>query len=132
LGAAIAAYLEYQKICGSNFPHFKSTENLDEDRQAQNKIHRNWLDLDVFSMQKFLEDIVGPLKIPSYQRYIQYFAGLLSGNIKINSTALYLRHITLESPPCLHQRAATNNNEWRSFIRIYEGKKCVFISGENN
>lgn len=98
----------------------------------QHQIVRNWLDLDIFSMRKFLEDMVGPLHVPSYKRYIAYFAGLLSGEIKMNSAALHLNYVILESPPCLHYKAVTTaDNEWKSFIKIYEGKRCVFISGNN-
>lgn len=96
----------------------------------QHQIVRNWLDLDIFSMRKFLEELVGPLHVPSYKRYIAYFAGLLSGEIKMNSAALHLNYVILESPPCLHYKAVTTaDNEWKSFIKIYEGKRCVFISG---
>lgn len=135
LGSAIAAYLEYQRICGSNYsPHHsnKVTTLSSEDSRMQHQIVRNWLDLDIFSMRKFLEDMVGPLHVPSYKRYIAYFAGLLSGEIKMNSAALHLNYVILESPPCLHYKAVTTaDNEWKSFIKIYEGKRCVFISGMN-
>lgn len=130
LGSAIAAYLEYQRICGSNFPQNKITTLTNEDRQVQNQIVRNWMELDIFSMKKFLEDMVGPLHVPSYQRYIEYFAGLLSGQIRMNSSALHLNGVVMESPPCLHYRAITSDNEWKSIIKIYEGQRCVFISGE--
>lgn len=68
LGTAIAAYLEYQKICGSNFPRQRTHTN--EDQKIQNTISRNWLDLDIYSMQKFLEDVSGPLKVPSHRRLV--------------------------------------------------------------
>lgn len=122
LGSAIAAYLEYLDICGSNFPHRNGLSN--EDARAQSTIARNWLDLDIFSMKKFLEDVIGPLRIPSQRRYLQYFSGLLSGKIKVNSLPLYLRYVTIESPPTWYEA------EWRSFIKIYEGLNCVFTSGE--
>ncbi|XP_055709715.1 uncharacterized protein LOC129805674 isoform X17 [Phlebotomus papatasi] len=122
LGAAIAAYLEYQKICGSNFP----SRSLSEDQ----RIARKWLDLDIYSMQKFLEDVVGPLRVPSHRRYLQYFSGLLSGGIRMNSSPLYLKYVSLESPPSwLHYSSfASQNAEWRCFIKVYEGLKCVFTS----
>lgn len=69
LGTAIAAYLEYQKICGSNFPRQRTHTN--EDQKIQNTISRNWLDLDIYSMQKFLEDVSGPLKVPSHRRLVK-------------------------------------------------------------
>lgn len=130
LGSAIAAYLEYQRICGSTYPQTTKVTTLSgDDTRVQHQIIRNWLDLDIFSMRKFLEDMVGPIHVPSYKRYVQYFAGLLSGSIKMNSQAMHLNYVILESPPCLHYKAITNDNEWRSFIKIYEGKRCVFISG---
>ncbi|XP_059617125.1 uncharacterized protein LOC132262014 isoform X3 [Phlebotomus argentipes] len=122
LGAAIAAYLEYQKICGSNFP----SRSLSEDQ----RIARKWLDLDIYSMQKFMEDVVGPLRVPSHRRYLQYFSGLLSGGIRMNSSPLYLKYVSLESPPSwLHYSSfASQNAEWRCFVKVYEGLKCVFTS----
>lgn len=130
LGSAIAAYLEYLNICASSYAHRNGLSN--EDSQAQNAIARNWLDLDIFSMKKFLEDIIGPLRVPSHRRYLQYFSGLLSGKIRINSHPLYLRFITIESPPSWlqHEPIALQQSEWRSFIKIYEGLNCVFTSGK--
>lgn len=131
LGSAIAAYLEYLNICASSIAHRNGFSN--EDVRAQNAIARNWLDLDIFSMKKFLEDVIGPLRIPSHRRYLQYFSGLLSGKIKINSLPLYLRFITLESPPSWLQNEPLSQQqaEWRSFIKIYEGINCVFTSGKS-
>lgn len=127
---AVAAYLEYQKICGSNFPRSKSFTTA-EDQRAHNAISRNWVDLDIFSMQKFLEDVSGPLRVPSHKRYLTYFAGLLSGNIKINSSPLFLKYVSLESPPSWHSydTITSQSGEWQSFLKIYEGLHCVFTSG---
>jgi hypothetical protein len=63
-------------------------------------------------------------------RYLEYFFGLLSGEIKINSLPLYLRFIKMESPPCMHHKISYHENEWSSFIKIFEGEKFVFISGK--
>lgn len=63
----MAAYLEYQKICGSNFPRSKSFTSAD-DQRASNTITRNWMDLDIYSMNKFLEEVAGPLRVPSHKR----------------------------------------------------------------
>ncbi|XP_052891231.1 tensin-1 isoform X4 [Anopheles moucheti] len=130
LGTAVAAYLQYQKICGSNIPqasgqskNFLSPGGTDNGRKTP-----TWLDLDIYSMQKFLESVTGPLRIPSHKRYIQYFSGLLSGVIKLNSSCFFLKAIRVESPPCLHYRAITVNSEWRSFIKIFEGVRCLFTS----
>ncbi|XP_055617749.1 uncharacterized protein LOC129763045 isoform X5 [Toxorhynchites rutilus septentrionalis] len=132
LGAAIAAYLEYQKICGSNFPQSnrsKALQSPDPDTPGSGgRKTPTWLDLDIYSTQRFLESVAGPLRVPSHRRYIKYFSGLLSGTIKMNASSLFLRSIVVESPPCLHYRAVTVNSEWRSFIKIYEGVRCLFTS----
>lgn len=130
LGSAIAAYLEYLNICASSYGHRNGLSN--EDVRAQNAIARNWLDLDIFSMKKFLEDVIGPLRVPSHRRYLQYFSGLLSGKIRINSSPIYLRFVTIESPPSWIQNEpiSLQQSEWRSFIKIYEGLNCVFTSGK--
>lgn len=130
MGSAIAAYLEYLNICASSYAHRNGLSN--EDARAQSTIARNWLDLDIFSMKKFLEDVIGPLRVPSHRRYLQYFSGLLSGKIRINSNPLYLRFVTIESPPSWLQNEpiALQQAEWRSFIKIYEGLNCVFTSGK--
>lgn len=130
LGSAIAAYLEYLNICASSYAHRNGLSN--EDVRAQNAIARNWLDLDIFSMKKFLEDVIGPLRVPSHRRYLQYFSGLLSGKIRINSSPIYLRFVAIESPPsCIqNEPISLQQSEWRSFIKIYEGLNCVFTSGK--
>lgn len=95
-------------------------------------------------MKKFLEDVIGPLRIPSHRRYLHYFAGLLSGSIKMNAAPLYLRYVTIESPPTWlnYERGSLlessddeagnygSQAEWRTFAKVYEGLNCVFTSGE--
>ena len=122
LGTAVAAFLQYQRICSSFSNNGYSSETSEATR-------RNWQDLDIYSMKKFLEDLIGPLTVPSHKRYIEYFSGLLSGDIKLNSLAINLKFIKMESPPCLHHNASLNDSEWRSFIKIFESERCVFISG---
>ncbi|XP_038105885.1 tensin-2 isoform X8 [Culex quinquefasciatus] len=129
LGAAIAAYLEYQKICGSNFPQSNRTKALPSPGGGPDgRRTPTWLDLDLYSTQRFLESVTGPLRVPSHKRYIRYFSGLLAGTIKMNASSVFLRAIIVESPPCLHYRAVTVNSEWRSFIKVYEGVRCLFTS----
>lgn len=67
---------------------------------------------------------------PSCYRYLEYFIGLLSGEIKMNSLPLYLKFIKMESPPCLHHKISKYDTEWSSFIKIFEGERFVFISGK--
>ncbi|EDS25857.1 conserved hypothetical protein [Culex quinquefasciatus] len=78
---------------------------------------------------ELLEDTVGRrFSSPEDTRYIRYFSGLLAGTIKMNASSVFLRAIIVESPPCLHYRAVTVNSEWRSFIKVYEGVRCLFTS----
>lgn len=83
-------------------------------------------------MRKFLEDVIGPLRVPSHARYLNYFSGLLSGKIKMNSSPLYLKYVAIESPPSWmnYDSISTQSSEWRSFIKVYEGLNCVYTSGE--
>ena len=154
----MAAYLQYQKICSTNLAPYSIRSNI-------NDPSRSIQDLDEYSMQKFLDDMVGPITEPSYKRYVtssqirhnismgsdekkteflwfffiifrshrylEYFIGLLSGNIKLNSLPLYLRFIKMESPPCMHHKISYHENEWSSFIKIFEGERFVFISGRD-
>jgi tensin len=120
LGVIVAAYMHYSSICGSA-------------EQA----------LDRFSMRRFLDDNVGPLALPSnkrYQkdrcsqdkfstdcfacRYVDYFAGLLSHNIKINAAPLYLTHVTVLGAPCFQRGGC------KAFLKLYEGQTPVYTSGE--
>ncbi|XP_066256870.1 tensin-1 isoform X7 [Euwallacea similis] len=100
LGVIVAAYMHYSSICGTA-------------EQA----------LDRFSMRKFLDDNVGPLKLPSNKRYVDYFAGLLSHNIRINTAPLYLTHITVLGTPSFQ------NGGSKAFLKLYEGQTPVYTSG---
>ncbi|KAG5672301.1 hypothetical protein PVAND_002437 [Polypedilum vanderplanki] len=119
VGTSVSAYLHYQKLCSSNLAPYSIKAN-DHARNIQ--------DLDEYSMQKFLDDMVGPITNPAYKRYLEYFFGLLSGEIKINSLPLYLKFIKMESPPCMHHKISYHESEWSSFIKIFEGERFVFIS----
>lgn len=151
VGTSVAAYLQYQKICSTNLAPYSIRSSSDPSRNIQ--------DLDEYSMQKFLDDMVGPITEPAFKRlvfihirppavaifyrfllsslrslrnrrYLEYFIGLLSGDIKLNSLPLYLRFIKMESPPCMHHKISYHENEWSSFIKIFEGERFVFISGK--
>ncbi|VEN36884.1 unnamed protein product [Callosobruchus maculatus] len=100
LGVIVAAYMHYSSICGNA-------------EQA----------LDRFSMRKFLDDNVGPLRLPSNKRYVDYFAGLLSHNIKINAAPMYLTHVTVLGAPSFQDGGC------RAFLKIYEGHTPVYTSG---
>ncbi|XP_074032700.1 focal adhesion protein tensin isoform X6 [Leptinotarsa decemlineata] len=100
LGVIVAAYMHYSSICGNA-------------EQA----------LDRFSMRKFLEDNVGPILLPSNRRYVEYFAGLLSRNIKINSAPMYLTHVTVLGAPSFQDGGC------KAFLKLYEGHTPIYTSG---
>ena len=62
-----------------------------------------------------------------FLRYVDYFAGLLSGNIRINSAPLYLTHVTVLGAPAFEGN--TEGVVCRAFIKIYEGLMPVYTSG---
>ncbi|KAG5891525.1 hypothetical protein JTB14_012585 [Gonioctena quinquepunctata] len=100
LGVIVAAYMQYSSICGNA-------------EQA----------LDRFSMRKFLEDNVGPIMLPSNKRYVDYFSGLLSHNIKINTAPMYLTHVTVLGAPSFQHGGC------KAFLKLYEGHTPVYTSG---
>ena len=58
------------------------------------------------------------------RRYVEYFAGLLSHNIKINSAPLYLTHVTVLGAPSFQ------NGGCRAFLKLYEGQTPIYTSGK--
>ncbi|KAK7501976.1 hypothetical protein BaRGS_00006728, partial [Batillaria attramentaria] len=93
----IAAYMHYSNICASA-------------DQA----------LDRFAMKRFYDDKLGGLPLPSQRRYVHYFAGLLSGAIKINSNPLYLHHILIHGVPNFDTRGGNVTDNMQ--------KVCISIS----
>uniref|UniRef100_A0A671RZ38 Tensin 3, tandem duplicate 1 n=1 Tax=Sinocyclocheilus anshuiensis TaxID=1608454 RepID=A0A671RZ38_9TELE len=80
-GVTVAAYMHYSKIsAGAD--------------QA----------LSTVAMRKFCEDKISSSLQPSQNRYIYYFAGLLSGAIKMNSSPLFLHQIHI--PALLNYQSA--------------------------
>lgn len=63
-------------------------------------------------------------------RYLQYFSGLLSGLIKINAAPVFLKYVSIESPPSwlYYDSRSPTSGEWRCFIKVYESLRCVFTS----
>ncbi|XP_057652039.1 tensin-1 isoform X20 [Diorhabda carinulata] len=100
LGVIVSAYMHYSSICGNA-------------EQA----------LDRFSMRKFLDDTVGPLILPSNKRYVDYFSGLLSHNIKINAAPMYLTHVTVLGAPSFCRGGC------KAFLKLYEGHTPIYTSG---
>ncbi|KAI5743355.1 hypothetical protein M8J77_017223 [Diaphorina citri] len=102
IGVVVSAYMHYSNICGTA-------------DQA----------LDRFAMKRFLDDKIGDLDFPSYKRYVDYFSGLLSANIRINSAPLYLTHVTVLGAPSFDRCGGGCH----AFLKIYEGLVCVYTSG---
>lgn len=104
IGVVIAAYMHYSNICGSA-------------DQA----------LDRFAMKRFLDDKIGDFDQPSHRRYVDYFSGLLSGNIRINAAPLYLTHVTVLGAPSFD--ASSSSGGCKAFLKVYEGLVPVYTSG---
>ena len=115
VGVVVAAYCEYTGLCP---PHHQDQS------------------LDRFSMKRFLNERVGGLQSPSdkrcgpsinsksmhsntnltdiiINRYVEYFAGLLSGTIQVNSSPLFLDHVTVVGIP-----AFQSNGGCRAFFKV--------------
>ncbi|XP_041374710.1 tensin-1-like isoform X3 [Gigantopelta aegis] len=104
LANVIAAYMHYSNICAS----------------ADGALDR-------FAMKRFYDDKLGGISQPSQRRYVHYFAGLLSGAIKINSNALYLHHILIHGVPNFDTKGGC-----RPYIKVYQGMQPIFTSGVYN
>ncbi|XP_053312025.1 tensin-2 [Spea bombifrons] len=100
-GVVIASYMHYSKVSAS----------VD---QA----------LSTLAMRKFCEDKVSMSLHPSQRRYINYFGGLLSGNIKISSDMLSLQCILLPVIPALQTEEG-----FCPFLKIYQSMQLVYTSG---
>ncbi|KAJ8358544.1 hypothetical protein SKAU_G00150690 [Synaphobranchus kaupii] len=100
-GVMIAAYMHYSKIsAGAD--------------QA----------LSTLAMRKFCEDKVSTSLQPSQNRYIYYFAGLLSGGIEMNSSPLFLHQVLIPSLPSFHTEGG-----YFPFLKIYQSMLLVYTSG---
>ncbi|KAL6111725.1 tns2 [Pungitius sinensis] len=100
-GVIVAAYMHYSKIsAGAD--------------QA----------LTTLAMRKFCEDKVSSSLQPSQNRYIYYFGGLLSGTIKMNSSALFLHQILIPSLPNFQ-----TGGGFYPFLKIYQSLQLVYTSG---
>ncbi|XP_058695990.1 tensin-1 isoform X20 [Poecile atricapillus] len=104
LGVVVAAYMHYSNISASA-------------DQA----------LDRFAMKRFYEDKVVPVGQPSQKRYIHYFSGLLSGNIKMNNKPLFLHHVIMHGIPNFESKGGC-----RPFLKIYQAMQPVYTSGIYN
>ncbi|XP_027866673.1 tensin isoform X2 [Xiphophorus couchianus] len=103
-GVVVAAYMHYSNISASA-------------DQA----------LDRFAMRRFYEDKALPVGQPSQRRYVQYFNGLLSGDIKINNKPLFLHHVIMHGIPNFESKGGC-----RPFLKIYQAMQPVYTSGIYN
>uniref|UniRef100_A0A8C2A759 Tensin 1 n=1 Tax=Cyprinus carpio TaxID=7962 RepID=A0A8C2A759_CYPCA len=85
--------------------------------------------LDRFAMKRFYEDKAMPMGQPSQRRYVHYFAGLLSGHIKINNKPLFLHHVIMHGIPNFESKGGC-----RPFLKIYQAMqplKCYHKRYQN-
>ncbi|CAK1549913.1 unnamed protein product [Leptosia nina] len=100
LGVLVAAYMHYSAICGA-------PEHA----------------LDRYAMRRYLDDRVPVFTLPSNKRYIDTFAGLLAGQIRVNSAPLQLTHVSVAGS------LAASSAPTIAFLKIYENYSCVYTSG---
>ncbi|XP_022112452.2 tensin isoform X3 [Pieris rapae] len=100
LGVLVAAYMHYSAICGA-------PEHA----------------LDRYAMRRYLDDRVPVFTLPSNKRYIDTFAGLLAGQIRVNSAPLHLTHVSVAGS------LAAPSTPTIAFLKIYENYTCVYTSG---
>ncbi|CAB3250004.1 unnamed protein product [Arctia plantaginis] len=100
LGVLVAAYMHYSAICGA-------PEHA----------------LDRYAMRRYLDDRVPIFQLPSNKRYIDTFAGLLAGQIRVNAAPLHLTHVSVAGS------LASTATPTIAFLKIYENFVCVYTSG---
>ncbi|CAG9784410.1 unnamed protein product [Diatraea saccharalis] len=100
LGVLVAAYMHYSAICGA-------PEHA----------------LDRYAMRRYLDDRVPVFQLPSNKRYIDTFAGLLAGQIRVNASPLHLTHVSVAGS------LASPASPTIAFLKIYENFACVYTSG---
>ncbi|XP_038608034.1 tensin-2 isoform X2 [Tachyglossus aculeatus] len=100
-GVIVAAYMHYSNISASA-------------DQA----------LGTLAMHKFCEDKVAAALQPSQRRYIDYFSGLLSGAIKMNSSPLFLQQVLVPALPAFEPGTG-----FQPFLKIYQAMQLVYTSG---
>ncbi|XP_063838727.1 tensin-1 isoform X3 [Ostrinia nubilalis] len=100
LGVLVAAYMHYSAICGA-------PEHA----------------LDRYAMRRYLDDRVPVFHLPSNKRYIDTFAGLLAGQIRVNAAPLHLTHVSVAGS------LASPATPTIAFLKIYENFMCVYTSG---
>ncbi|TRY82972.1 hypothetical protein DNTS_004594 [Danionella cerebrum] len=79
--------------------------------------------LDLYSMKRFCCDQMLNLMTPSQKRYVQVFGRLLTHQIHLNSSPLFIQHVKLHGIPLF------NPTVHQLFIRVYQGTHAVYTSG---
>ncbi|XP_041485108.1 tensin-3-like [Lytechinus variegatus] len=80
--------------------------------------------MDRHAMKRFLDAKGWGSMHPSQMRYIDYFSGLLTNSIQINSSPLFLHHAVIHGVPNYD-----SNGGCRPFLRVYQGMSPVYTSG---
>uniref|UniRef100_A0A8C2CF08 Tensin 3, tandem duplicate 1 n=1 Tax=Cyprinus carpio TaxID=7962 RepID=A0A8C2CF08_CYPCA len=81
------------------------------------------LALDLYSMKKFCGDKMVNLMTPSQKRYVQVFGRLLTHQIRLNSSPLFIHCINIHPIPDFHPTVC------QLFIRVYQDTQTVYTSG---
>ncbi|XP_016099165.1 tensin-3-like isoform X3 [Sinocyclocheilus grahami] len=79
--------------------------------------------LDLYSMKKFCSDKMVNLMTPSQKRYVQVLGRLLTHQIHINSSPLFIHGINIHPIPDFHPTVC------QLFIRVYQDTQTVYTSG---
>ncbi|XP_051501562.1 tensin-3-like isoform X1 [Myxocyprinus asiaticus] len=79
--------------------------------------------LDLYSMKKFCSDKMANLMTPSQKRYVQVFGKLLTRQVHMNSSPLFIHHINIHPIPDFHPTVC------QMFIRVYQGLQTVYTTG---
>lgn len=78
--------------------------------------------LDLYTMKKFCSDKMENLMTPSQKRYVQVFGKLLTHQIHMNPSPVFIHHIDIHPIPDFHPSTEL-------FIRVYEGMQTVYTTG---
>ncbi|XP_073673157.1 si:ch211-191a24.3 isoform X2 [Garra rufa] len=79
--------------------------------------------LDLYSMKKFCSDKMVNLMTPSQKRYVQVFGRLLTRQIRMNSSPLFIHGINIHPIPDFHTTVC------QLLIRVYQDTQTVYTSG---
>ncbi|XP_038047142.1 tensin-like isoform X4 [Patiria miniata] len=80
--------------------------------------------MDRYAMKRFMEAKTESSMHPSQHRYVNYFTGLLTKSIQVNSAPLFLHHVLIHGVPNYDI-----NGGCRPFLRVYQGMQPIFTSG---